>query len=462
MAQKKFINQSKFDIAVQLRVRQGTMPGKTKEIKNFTLCSKGETMIEYGDAENPFVDALSINGICAGAVTTETFIVLDKSSKMDDLFNCNDTVDISYSDGLFTLSFRNTWTVSSVADGLLPWDDWFYKLGYRKEEVNRLHKEVVDLQKKLQTDINAFNDKLKQYQSLVSSNSVLLIITNILHMDDLEYKDFCIDVDAIEIPPQGYLILDICSAIAELAGAIAIVKTITDIGKFAYSFFSETSSEVIEIGESCLEAGIDVASDVAAIGAEEVGTEIGVEAAEGVIEGASCSSIASTGIGILIAVGMDMIFGAINGAKEKKELDEQISKLTDALTKSQDFCNTIALKDGDLDVAIVKEESRFKGLIGDLCKVSGQEATFDYDYPTTIAEIEHYMTAQQNAIKQYGVFQTLKQQWVNAVNRNPDMKKDVFLAMIINFVPKEVTLEQLSKDWDILKKYSDTMKNAEK
>ena len=75
---------------------------------------------------------------------------------------------------------------------------------------------------------------------------------------------------------------------------------------------------------------------------------------------------------------------------------------------------------------------------------------------------DSYMTAQQNAIKQYGVFQTLKQQWVNAVNRNPDMKKDVFLAMIINFVPKEVTLEQLSKDWDILKKYSDTMKNAEK
>lgn len=461
MAKKKFINQSKFDIAVQLRVRQGTMPGTTKEIKNFTLCSKGETMIEYGDAENPFVDALSINGICAGSVTTETFIVLDKSSKMDDLFNCNDTVEIGYADGLFTLNFRNTWTVSA-ANGLLPWDDWFYKLSYRKEEVNRLHKEVVDLQNKLQTDINAFNDKLKQYQSLVSSNSVLLIITNILQMDDLKYKDFCIDVDAIEITPQGYLILNICSAIAELAGAIAIVGTITNIGKFAYTFFSETASEVVEIGESCLEAGIDAASDVAAIAVEEVGTEVGVEAAEGVIAGASCSSIAITGIGILIAVGMDMIFGAINGAKEKKELDEQISKLTDALTKSQAFYNTIALKDGDLDAAIVKEEARFKGLIGELSKVSGQEATFAYDYPITIAEIEHYMTAQQNAIKQYGVFQTLKQQWVNAVDRNPDMKKDVFLAMLINFVPKEVTLEQLSKDWDILKKYSDTMKKAEK
>lgn len=461
MAKKKFTNQSKYDLAIQLRVRKGSIPGTTKETKDFTLCSNGEIMIAYGDAENPFVESLSINGICAGSVTTETFIVLDKSSQMDDLFNMHDTIDISYIDGAFTLNFRNTWTVSVQTDSLLPWDDWFYKLSYRRDEVNRLHKEVIQLQNTIQHDIDAFNKKLTDYQTLIASNSALLIVKNIIEMDDLEYKDYCVDVDAIELPAQGYMILDLCGTIAELAGAVLIVKSICNIGKYAYSFFSESAAEVLEAGESCLEAGIDVAADTAAIGAEEVGLEVGAEVAEEAIEGASCSSLASTGIGILIAVGLDMIFGAINGAKEKKELDKQISDLTTALNKSQVFVNTVSTKDTELDAYIVKEEKRFRGLIEDLSKISGQEATFDYQYPTTIAEIEQYKTAQSKAIRQYGVFQTLKQNWVSAVGRNPSIKKDVFLAMLINFVPAEVSLEMLSKYWDILKKYSDTMQDAE-
>lgn len=85
--------------------------------------------------------------------------------------------------------------------------------------------------------------------------------------------------------------------------------------------------------------------------------------------------------------------------KRKKELDKQISDLTTALNKSQVFVNTVSTKDTELDAYIVKEEKRFKGLIEDLSKISGQEATFDYQYPTTIAEIEQYKTAQSKAIR---------------------------------------------------------------
>jgi hypothetical protein len=111
MGRKRFINRSAYDVEVQLGVRRGNMPGEIKEVKSFDLCHDAEIVVDYGDEKNPYVDQITVKGVCAGSMTQETLTVLDKSSALDDMFNCNDTVQISYDECVFQLEFRNTWTV---------------------------------------------------------------------------------------------------------------------------------------------------------------------------------------------------------------------------------------------------------------------------------------------------------------------------------------------------------------
>ena len=68
--------------------------------------------------------------------------------------------------------------------GLLPWDDWFYHLGARRDEVNNLHTEAVSLQDQIQAEVDVFNTHLGGYKSLVAGNGALVIVTNIITMSD--------------------------------------------------------------------------------------------------------------------------------------------------------------------------------------------------------------------------------------------------------------------------------------
>lgn len=201
-------------------------------------------------------------------------------------------------------------------------------------------------------------------------------------------------------------------------------------------------------------------AETAAIAGEAVGEEVAEAAAEAAVEGASFSSLASTGIGIFAAVGIDMIFGAIDGAREKKELDKQISALQTAVNKSQYYFNTICSKVTEIDAGVIKEEKRFLSLMKALAKISGQEPTFDYSYTPVAAEAEHFKTAQAQALHQYGLFHDMKEAWLRRLDRHPSQTKEEFLDWFIDDVSPEITEATLNSYWDILKKYSDTMQKA--
>jgi hypothetical protein len=234
---------------------------------------------------------------------------------------------------------------------LLPWDDWIYHLPYKRDEVNNLHTQAVTLQNQVQSQIDVFNGNLQLYQSLVAGNAALVIVANIIQMKDLEYKDFTTQVAQVESPPVGFVPVSIASLIDELAGGVAVLKAVWQIGKLGKQFFSSGSEEggealgesaVEDLAESGAEAGIEAtAEEGAEITAETVGEGVAEGAAEAVIEGASLGVLGETGIGIFAAVGIDLIFGAINGAKENSELEKQISSLNSAIKKCQSFYNTI-------------------------------------------------------------------------------------------------------------------------
>jgi len=231
---------------------------------------------------------------------------------------------------------------------MLPIADWMYKLSERRDDVNRLHSEAVTLQNNIQANVLKFNDQLNKYSQLLSNNALLVLISSMTQMDDLKLADFTIDIQALPDPVTGNVLLNFMIPVTELIGGFYVMKGVVGIGKLGVNWVKSLKAgseeaaemsevELTEISSRMLDSGIVSEAEVASTEAFEAGAEV---TAEEVTE-ASMAALRATGVGILIAVGIDVILNAINGAIEKKALDEQIDKLTDQLATVHTFDDTV-------------------------------------------------------------------------------------------------------------------------
>lgn len=355
---------------------------------------------------------------------------------------------------------------------ILPWDDWIYDLPYKRNEVNQLHTTAVGLQNQIDSQIDVFNGLLQQYQTLVAGNAALVIVMNILTFKDLQYKDFTVQVDAVENPPVGFVPVSVASMITELAGGGMVLKALFNLGKLVKNAViggsealpeaaSEEATEALV--ESGAEAGVEASAEASTeITAETVGEGVGEAAAEGAITAASLGTLGALGIGIFVAVGIDVIFGVINGAKEESALDDAINRLQTAVNKCQIYYNTIFSKQAVLEGSIVNEEKRFQGLVAALAQVSSQpnsginnQPTFKYNFDTTTANAPQFIGSMRSALAQYGAFAQMRNAWVTAEEKNPNLTKDAFLAA--ESVISSLDSATLAQYFTILTAYSDSM-----
>lgn len=351
---------------------------------------------------------------------------------------------------------------------MLPWDNWFYNLSDRVDEVNNLHSQAVALQENIQNQITIFNKNLADYTYIVAANETLVIISNQIKMTDLLYKDFQVELEALPTPATGIVPIEIGQLITEAVGGDLMIRGLVQFRKIAKAWCSGSAEEGTEaIGEAAAEEMSEVGAEVGIESSVEVGSEITAEtvgegvaegAAETVMEGASLSSLAWTGVAIFAAVGIDMIFGAINGATERDQLDETIGKLNTAVSKSQTYYNTVMSKMTEIDEGIVKEEKRFVGILGSLANISGNKPTFKYDYDPTVANSASFKVAQTASLTQYGFYIQMRDKWPLAVARKAEITKGEFIDDFLIFAPTGITKEILNQYWDILAKYSDSMK----
>lgn len=355
---------------------------------------------------------------------------------------------------------------------LLPWDDWIYHLPAKRDEVNRLHTNAVALQEQIDNQIHVFNGLLKQYKALVAGNASLVIVTNILTYTDLEFKNFQVQIQALEPPPVGFVPVSIASMITELAGGVMVLKALFNLGKLVKNGVVGDSAALPEamgtdatetIVESSVASGIESTAETdAELTSETVGEGVAEGVAEGAIEGASLGALGTIGIGIFAAVGIDVIFGVINGAKENAQLEDAIHRLQHALNKCQTYYNTICTKQGQVEIAIVKEEQRFQGLVNALAQVSGAAGaganapTFPYNFPTTVANVPQFLGAMRSALAQYGAFAQLRDEWMEAEAKNPALTQEAFLTAASMF--SSLDPATLSQYFTILARYSDSMK----
>jgi len=258
--------------------------------------------------------------------------------------------------------------------------------------------------------------------------------------------------------------------ITELIGGYYVMKGVVGIGKLGVNWVKSLKTgagdaaevsevELTEISGRMLDSGIVSEAEVGTTEAFEAGTEV---TAEEVAE-ASSAALRATGVGILIAVGIDVILNAINGAIEKKELDDQIDKLTDQLKIVQTFKDTVDAKAKELNGHEVDEMNRFMNICTSMKTLlpAGHTINFDYQFDAVPANIDKFITAQNNALNTFSLLMQLRTTYVNAKKRNPHVTKDVVVNNVLLTAPDWVTYDLLVAMWDqVLAKYSTLMKDA--
>ncbi|MCP4220875.1 MAG: hypothetical protein GY765_39975 [bacterium] len=308
--------------------------------------------------------------------------------------------------------------------GMFPWDDLFYHVRGKAKKVGDLYNQYIHQRDTIGTQGDHLRNRIGDLQSITAYTKALLLNASIGKMTDDDYHQFLSNNELNKpMAPKQSMVIQIYQGIAELVGFMKFGQTLFRFGKLIkQSYFTEPVDEAAEVAEEDIsemisdaaaeaveEAGVDEAGDIAssaivdaaADAGVEAGSEAGLEAVgEAVVESTmSAVSVACAAGGIFAAIGIDALLGAINGAVEAKELNDQIDKLDAGLSKVTAFLGRINGDISKCEASILAQINQFKKVVAVLTKI--QAATFDYDYPSEIAYLPQWKVAIQKAGRQY-------------------------------------------------------------
>ena len=107
MAGKTFINQTTYELTVELTSRLGDTPGHEGRPVNFKLQPQAQSEVLFGDDKNPYLDAIMVKARGEGNMWTSVAKVLTRGSTIDNNFNTNDHVIFNMTEDSLVTTFRN-------------------------------------------------------------------------------------------------------------------------------------------------------------------------------------------------------------------------------------------------------------------------------------------------------------------------------------------------------------------
>ncbi|AIO69520.1 hypothetical protein [Burkholderia oklahomensis] len=100
MAYKNLVNQSGLPLSIELVTRQGSDPSQSGATIAVSLAVNGKQTVEYGNNQNPYLNALVISSSANGAFANGSQIVTTRGSTWDNVLNTNNTLTFSGAGGL--------------------------------------------------------------------------------------------------------------------------------------------------------------------------------------------------------------------------------------------------------------------------------------------------------------------------------------------------------------------------
>lgn len=349
--------------------------------------------------------------------------------------------------------------------GMFPWDDWFYNLSKEKAEISGDYQDYVAKRDQISISGVAYNDRYKDCVTLMTYNKALLIIAAVAQLNQVDYGEWLETNIAETAPdPQTPTVILVFQGLAELVGFAFLGNVIFTLGKVGVSAIrtglaKAAQGSVNELGVALQleQPAINEMSDLAMtqIGEEittsiteaaiergvQVGTEAGIESASEAVATASIgSTIAASGIGIFIAVGFDMILGAIDGAIEKQQLDEGKNRLEKALSVVGDYLKKIDGYSADLATKIIGQESDFLMNIKILENI--QKSDINYNLAPTLDNMPEFKQEMAKATTYYGWLVTIRNSWINFSKNKPDKPWADFVSEMLDLHPSTMTNDQ--------------------
>lgn len=362
----------------------------------------------------------------------------------------------------------------------VPWANWFYNTDHKRDQVNALYEQAIDLRNTLQADGIKLKADIQLLKQFATVNSALLYISNTAGLSDEEFAKYEQDIAALPDAPNDDFKVDAQKWIGEkLPLGQAIVLKLgwsagTKLGTYLFerTFFPEAAPALVasQITKGLVQSGIAQGSVTLLKGAEQavvagtvkatvdVGKTVTLATVKAAFAEISAASLATTGIGIFAAVGIDAIFGAINGAKERDELDRHIADLKSALEKAAEFRQKHDDAVERTELHIDDQQAAFKSTIGVLAKTKQPNAAFASD--ANLSTYDAFAKAQQAALSQYSSFVELRKVHTNALKRDPQITKAAVIDNVLMTSPPEITQAMLEENWAILSKSSALMRGA--
>lgn len=336
---------------------------------------------------------------------------------------------------------------------ILPWDNWLYHTDERKAQLRNMYAVANQLNTSIKADIDWFNLYLAKYKIIATQNAALLIVQQISNFSDPEYQKFVQAVAALPEPVTGSVPIEVGSLITETVGSGLVLKALFNMASLAKdglfgSAEGASESALTSVSEGMVEAGFETGGEAAG---EIAGEALGETAAEGVGEAA----LADTGIGIPLAVGIDIFLGAFQGADEAKKLDQQLHQIGQTCNKLQQNSRTIAAKRSTLMDLILRQEGTFIALLQSLSKIAPAPITAPQN--PSIADVAAIIGAQTMALHCFGPLADLRNTYTLAIQRNPNVTKSAIIQSVLMRSKTSVNEATLNKYWDVLASHSPAM-----
>lgn len=103
---KLFTNKSGYFLKVELIIRKSENPADQAGSTSFDLPKQTSLWQTYGDNRNIYLNGIRLIAVANGAMIDEGFIVIQRSSDLDNMLNMRNGVDFDYTGSAFNISTR--------------------------------------------------------------------------------------------------------------------------------------------------------------------------------------------------------------------------------------------------------------------------------------------------------------------------------------------------------------------
>lgn len=103
---KLFTNTTGYGITVTLVIRKSDNPRNTAGTKDFSLTLGQSSWQEYGNDIDIYLNGIKLAAFLKGEMIGQQYIVIDRSSSLDNALNTRNAVDFGYANNTFYISTR--------------------------------------------------------------------------------------------------------------------------------------------------------------------------------------------------------------------------------------------------------------------------------------------------------------------------------------------------------------------